>query len=311
MKKLLTTAEFAQAIGASESSVRRWTNSGAIRTARTAGGHRRITLPEAVRFVRETGSAIARPEVLGLPKIPPFAAGRGLGINALEASLYDALCEGDAPAANGCVAGLFLNGLSVAAICDGAVQGAMKRIGQLWIDAPRGILIEHRATTICVQALGMLRQLLGDPAEGAPVALGAAPEGDPYFLPSMMAAAVSAEAGYREMNFGPDTPLDLLALAVQEQKPRLVWLAVKAPADRAKLRSRISELVERISAEDAHLVLGGGGVPALGLRSTRRLHIIQSMTELAAFARGVSATAGHTPPSPAQTRSTHDSIAST
>ena len=67
---------------------------------------------------------------------------------------------------------LFLNGSGVAAICDGAMQQAMRQIGELWPKDPRGILIEHRATDICLHAPGVLRQMLGDPAEHAPVALG-------------------------------------------------------------------------------------------------------------------------------------------
>ena len=285
MEKLLTTTEFAEAIGASESSVRRWTNSGAIHTARTAGGHRRIPLPEAIRFVRESGSAIVRPELLGMP-ILPAAAGKLLGSQALEENLYEALRSGNAISANGCVAGLFLNGLSVAAICDGPMHGAMKRIGELWPNDPRAILVEHRATTMSLHALGMLRQMIGQPAEHAPIALGGAPQGDPYILPSMMAGTVLAEAGFHEMNFGPDTPLEVLAVAAREHKARIAWLAVKATVEGTKARDKVNALAEQLAASGTLFVLGGSAVTSLGLRLSKNLHIMQNMTELAAFARG-------------------------
>ena len=60
-----------------------------------------------------------------------------------------------------------------------------------------------------------------------------------------MAATVLAEAGFRDMNFGPDTPLELLATAAEDKKPRIVWLAVKAVADRAKRRTKINELARK------------------------------------------------------------------
>src|SRR5271165_4212340 len=63
---LLTPKELADAIGASESSVRRWVDAGDIRMSRTAGGHRRILLPDAIQFIRKMGAAIVRPELLGL-----------------------------------------------------------------------------------------------------------------------------------------------------------------------------------------------------------------------------------------------------
>ncbi len=246
MEKLLTSKELAQAIGASESSMRRWTNSGIIRTARTAGGHRRIAVSEAIRFVRESGVTVVRPEMLGLSDLQMVEGGNARAAGSLAEQLYAALEAGDAKAARGCVTGLYLKGSSVAAICDGAMQGAMERLGELWRENVRGILVEHRATDICLHALGELKQMIGEPLKEAPVALGGAPEGDPYLLPSMMAGAVLAEAGFRDINFGPNTPLELLGSAAEENKARIVWLSVKAAADGAKMRTRIHDVAGRL-----------------------------------------------------------------
>jgi methanogenic corrinoid protein MtbC1 len=208
--------------------------------------------------------------------------------DSLPGQFYEALRSGDAQAALGCISGLFLNGLSIAAICDGSIQPAMHRLGELWREDPRGILVEHRATDICVSALGVLRQMIGDPPKNAPIALGGAPQGDPYLLPSMIAGAVFAETGYRDMNFGPDTPLDLLATAAEEKKPRIVWLSIKSAGDRAKIRTQVGELAERLAGMGINLVIGGSAVESLNLRSGRNIHIMQTMTELGAFARGAS-----------------------
>src|SRR5687768_18525459 len=63
---LLTTRDLALAMGVSESSIKRWADEGEIRAARTVGGHRRIPLPEALRFVRERGRALRHAEARGL-----------------------------------------------------------------------------------------------------------------------------------------------------------------------------------------------------------------------------------------------------
>lgn len=290
MEKLLTTKELAEAIGASESSLRRWTNSGVIRTARTAGGHRRIALSEAIRFVRESGATLLRPEMLGLPQLPATSDGKGLGNRSLERQFFEALRAGNDKAASGCITGLFLNGTSVAAICDGAIHGALEQIGELWKADPREILVEHRAVDICLHAVSVVRRMIGEPSENAPIALGGAPEGDPYLLPSMIAGTVLAECGYRDMNFGPDTPLELLAEEAQAKKARIVWLSVKGISDRAKLRTKIHDLSTRLETLGVSLVIGGSGVESLALRSTKLMHIMQTMSELAAFARGAAGT---------------------
>src|SRR5688572_3769237 len=148
MERLLTTKELAEALGASESSMRRWTDGGAIRTSRTVGGHRRIPLSEAIRFIRDTHATVVRPDVLGLGEVRA-PAGKRPSDGADE--LFDALNDGDAPRARGLVMGMYLGGSGLAAIFDGPLGTAMHRVGELWEHGPAGILVEHRATDICVQ----------------------------------------------------------------------------------------------------------------------------------------------------------------
>lgn len=61
MKPLLSPRELAQAIGVSESSIKRWIDDGLIGATKTAGGHRRIAGSEAIRFVREVARSCSVP----------------------------------------------------------------------------------------------------------------------------------------------------------------------------------------------------------------------------------------------------------
>jgi excisionase family DNA binding protein len=287
MEKLLTTKDLAEALGASESSTRRWTDSGAIKTARTVGGHRRIPLSEAIRFVRETRSPVVRPDILGLGTIDARAT-RGS-----DQRLFDALHAGDAPGARAITLGLFLAGSTPAELFDGPAAHALHRIGELWQHGPSGILVERRASDICVQIVSELRGLLPAPPTDAPLAVGAAPAGDPYLLPSMMVSAVMADAGYREENFGPHTPVAPLGDAAEARGARVVWLSVSVdfPDDaRAALRHEVEALAARLAQRGAHLVLGGRHAAGVAPSAARNAHVLQSLGDLAAFARGL-----HTP----------------
>jgi excisionase family DNA binding protein len=51
----LSPRQVAEAIGVSESSLKRWCDSGLIPTRRTAGGHRRVPVAGVVAFLRERG----------------------------------------------------------------------------------------------------------------------------------------------------------------------------------------------------------------------------------------------------------------
>ena len=191
--------------------------------------------------------------------------------------------------------GLYLGGSSLAAIFDGPLGRAMTRIGELWQHGPAGILVEHRASDICLQTVNELRRLLPPPpggdanaADRLPVAVGGAPQGDPYVLPSLMVAAVLADAGYREVNFGPHTPVGLLADAADSRGARLVWLSASVPPEaKSSARRDVEALAARLHKRDAHLVIGGRHAADLVPRpAPPNVHVLHTLAELVAFTRG-------------------------
>jgi len=262
--------------------VKRWVDDGTLTASRTAGGHRRIALAEAVRFVRVSGTPVAHPQLfLGETRFPAAAALPG---DAHE-DFFSLLERDEAPAARAWLLSLYVSGWSVAAICDGPMRCAMEKIGTLWLHGVDGIVIEHRATDTCVRVLAELRGFFAAPEPGALVAVGAAPNGDPYLLPSMMAAAVLAELGFRDLNLGPHCPTEVLALATQRYHPRLVWLAMRLKPESDAAMRAVTDLASQLATNGGTLVLGGQGAPPVPPHPG--LLRVQNMAELAAFARGL------------------------
>jgi methanogenic corrinoid protein MtbC1 len=279
----LSPRDLARSLDVSESSVKRWVDSGALAARRTAGGHRRIALAEAVRFVRESGVPLVRPELI--VGAAATTVRREADADETDRRFLELLEADDAPAARAMLMALYASGWPVAAICDGPVRYALERIGTLWHDDPAGIAIAHRATDTCVRALAELRALFAPPRSDAPVAIGGAPDGDPYQLPSMMAAAVLADLGYRDYNLGADTPFETLAQAADRYRPRLVWVAMSASDRGGQQRAGLTELAAILAARGAALVVGGRHAPSLPPSSG--ILRARSMAELTAFARGV------------------------
>jgi len=256
--RLLTTSELAQALGVSESSIKRWVDDGTIRGARTAGGHRRIAITEALRFIRATRAPLADPELLGVPEVAAAGSDRHTA-GGPDERLLAYLERGEAVRATGLLLALFLGGERIADLADGPLRAAMARLGELWRERPDGIFVEHRATAICIEAVSRLRTLLPN-NDGAPAAVGGAPAGDPYALPTLCAAAVLAEVGFRSTNLGPDTPFDTLEHAAVATGAQLVWVAVTVrPRDRHFERDLV-DLGSRLGKAGATLAVGGRGI---------------------------------------------------
>lgn len=289
MKDLLSPRELAEALGVSESSVKRWADDGRIRAARTAGGHRRIPVREAVRFVRESEAVLLRPELLTLDELRQVDRDRPDGDETDR--LYDLLAAGAAPEAVGFLVSLYLDGWAVARLLDGPVRGAMERLGELWHHDEAGIFLEHRAVTVVLRALSRLRELLPKPPGGAPRGVGAAPSGDPYLIPSFGAALVLEAEGIAATDVGPRTPMHTLELAVRELRPHLVWLSVSAPESPESLGRELRGLLERLTGDGSPdgplVVVGGRRAAEVPLPVHPRLHRGETMAELAALGKGI------------------------
>lgn len=279
METLLSPREVADALGVSESSVKRWVDGGELAAQRTAGGHRRIARSEALRFARARCVVPARPDLLSFVGVK--VEDSALGEVERSAAFHSALLADNRPRSLSLLTSAFLAGTSIAALCDGPVRFALEAIGEMWRHDPKGILVEHRATDLCLNALGVLRASLPPPADDAPVAVGSAGPDDPYLLPGLMCAAVLAELGFRDVNLGPRTPVATKLAAVQSYRPLLVWHTASVGGD------EIDEIATALRSVTAgtRLVFGGRAAGASVLPAG--VVALSSMRELQAFARGL------------------------
>jgi len=289
METALSPRQFAQAIGVSESSVRRWADDGQIKMTRTAGGHRRIPHAEAIRFVRDTSANVVRPDLLQLAE-PGHRRGRPQAFAAQHEELLSALVAGNVDLVVGLLTGMYASGVSAAEMCDGPLRYAMQSIGEKWPSDKRGIFLEHRATSICIDALHRLRSRFRPPGTPSPLAIGGAPEKDPYVLPALMATTVLADLGFETVNLGPNTPLEVLTDSAVEMKADSVWIALTSPLPKAAVEQAVTKLSKRLRRPRVPIVLGGRSARRYTWPADQHLHVFDSMSEMAGFAKSLVAT---------------------
>jgi len=286
MSRSISPKILARAIGISESSLKRWSDDGVLSAVRTAGGHRRITLQESVRFIRAMNATLVRPDLLGLTDLA--AIGPDWASTAdVNKTMHAALEAGHAAEVRAMVQALYLGGWSPAAIFDGPIKWSMIEIGKLWLHAEWGIVVEHRATDICIQAINQLRFLAPPRSATAPVAVGAAAEHDPYMLPTLMAATVVGECGFLDVNLGTITPPAVLINAAKHYQAKLVWVAASAAQDGKKTATDVTRIAAELRAQGTAVVVGGQSLAQVASSELPGVVLAFSMTELAAFARGV------------------------
>src|SRR4051794_1585032 len=119
MKHALSPKDLASALGVSESSLKRWADEGLIQVSRTSGGHRRISIAEAIRYIRQSGLPVVDPQALGLADLSELDAAQLSRAHPSDQALVDAILAGQAQRARGLVLSMYICGRGVAEICDG------------------------------------------------------------------------------------------------------------------------------------------------------------------------------------------------
>lgn len=296
-RKLLSPRDIAEAIGSSESSVKRWTDQGLLQVTRTAGGHRRIATTDAIQFIRENAYPVIKPEILGLPasltgeESPPPPSQ-----DDPDSIFLELLQSGHDVGARNHVLARFMAGESVASLADGPMRTAMEMIGTIWEHGPEGIYIEHRATEICA---GLFRDLRSYVSPMRPLgrAIGGAVSGDPYRLPPLAVAATLADCGLQTVNLGANTPIEVLEVASigspPTERPRLVWICISVTTHPESLRDSILAFSKRCREHDMLLAIGGRDAHKIDLPAEDHIlsgNTLESMAESATRKLSESAT---------------------
>ncbi|RMF80107.1 MAG: MerR family DNA-binding transcriptional regulator [Planctomycetota bacterium] len=254
MKQLLTPSQVARAIGVSIASLKRWCDKGLISSERTAGGHRRIPIQGVMRFLRETGRPLVRPDLLGLP--PATCTGDRVTTRCRR-HLVEAMVAGDDEKIHRLIIETYVSGFSADEICDDILTPALATLGELWQAGNLEIYQERRACEICHCALRRMNYILDPPPDHAPLAIGGTPEGDPYGLPTLMAAFVLRSLGWRTEPLGSNLPLSTIAAAIDDMRPNLLWLSVSSVPDIEHFVREYKSLYESAGRFGVAIAVGG------------------------------------------------------
>lgn len=247
-------------MGISESSLKRWSDRGVLPVIRTAGGHRRIALADAIDFLRTSQAPVVHPEILG------FTCGLSPGnveLSEAREHLHESLRTGDRGHATAIVLRAWVGGCDVAAICDDLLRPVMNQMGDEWQRGETTVYQEHRASQICAGIINELRRFIAPPPRGAAVAFGGAPSGDPYCLGSMMCEVALLVHGWRAAHLGPDLPIAQLLAAAEREKAQLVWLSLGACERTNGLAAEVGGLCAACDRLGIRLLVGGRGLDLL------------------------------------------------
>jgi hypothetical protein len=275
--EMISPKQFGQVIGMSESSLKRWIDSGHLQVTRTIGGHRRISVKEALRFIRTRSLEVKDSSPLKL------------SVNTDSFSTDDCnslflhyLKEGMSEDARQLLFNEFIKGATIAELGDDAIRPALDTLS-LEGNEPENIFIEHRATQICIQSIQFLHELVA-PDKTLFNAVGGAISADIYALPSMLVAAVIEENYGTAVNLGPNTPFDVFrsasVLLDKKEQPDLVWVSISQLDNPVEISKELSIFAHECNENKIPLLVGGRSVNGLILDPQLNLTLHTSLKDI-------------------------------
>ncbi len=260
----LTTSEVADLYRVHPSTVKRWCDGEGLAARKTEGGHRRIYLRGALEFAAERGIETF------LDSFEPFESHVWLAVrNAVQAHDFQkvrSLAMGwllrGYP---GRVTALFREmgshaELPFELLCDQGIRGFMEDVGRAWAEGRLRTGEEHMASQAVLEALIHLRPADFAPAEGRPVAIVGAAEGNGNQVASMCMRVLLEREGWRVFYPGANTPAEDFAALQRERGAGLVCVSISSPGGVAQLRRALRVLGEFYVTDSPYdLVFGGSG----------------------------------------------------
>ncbi|MFN4260104.1 MAG: excisionase family DNA-binding protein [Gemmataceae bacterium] len=278
----LSTPEAAVALGVSVSTIKRWVDEGVLPAHRTAGGHRKLLRAEVLALARQSNLPRRDLAVLSAPS----ARDSVVDLDHVALDLWKALLDGKEAEVRVLIRRCYDLGVAVEVLADRVIAPAMAKVGHDWETARIDVWQEHRGTQLCAAALYELKNELEVRAErNRPVAVGAAPEGDPYLLPTLLAQYVLLDAGWEAINLGPNTPLPSLKQALKELRPRLLWLSASYLENQKEFINAYHDLYQVAEKQGVAVAVGGQALKESVRSAIPYTTFGDGLSHLAAFAR--------------------------
>jgi MerR family transcriptional regulator, light-induced transcriptional regulator len=256
----ISTREAAALLSVTETTVKRWTDSGRLKCMKTLGGHRKYLLEDIEDFAKENGipvSGVSSP----LSKSQLDKVGYALytkNWNQITEVVIEEALQGDADGLFDLFIYLSKNRIRFGSLIDEIVQPALEKVGYMWGKKQINIEDEHLASGAVKTSLARLIVYLPRQRGKNIKVLCACSEGEHHDIGIRSLAYELELNGYTIHYLGADTPFSSIQEAVKKEKPSYIFISSTAPVLPEEDFIKSMKRLTKTSASVKSKVLFGG-----------------------------------------------------
>lgn len=236
-----------------------------------------------LEFVKSRSQELAHPELLGLPA----TTGKGpRTIAQAKARFENGLINGNEEICKSTIFDLYLNNHPVSKIFDEVMAEAFQSIGDKWACSEVDVYQERRACEICSRVIHELYRTMPKSPKDGPLAIGAAPSGDVYGLPTSMVEMVLRQNGWRAESLGANIPFKSLIAGCRQLNPRLFWISASHIVDTEEFVREFRSFYDAVGSKVA-IVVGGRALTDSVRREIQFASYCENLQNLEAFSHAL------------------------
>lgn len=286
MKTLLSTREVSVLLNLTETTIKRYAESGRLPCIKTLGGHRKFVLKEVITFAEQHSyplTGVLPPQMnSGDQELLAFSV-QTQNYSKISEFILSAALHNERPHLYELLIYLLKHHISIATIADEIIRPAMAKVGELWADDRLEVNQEHLASNALLEAIVNVRTDIHQKPPNGLSAVCACAEGDYHDIGlRLLSYALEAE-GWSVQYLGASTPFSTLHSYINGKKPDLVCLSHTLPQQKRRFMENMRAIGDAAHSIGAIFVVGGFVARNFGEKDVHCDHFSASAGDVIAY----------------------------
>lgn len=268
------TKELAKILGVSEGTIKNWSRKNLISSHRTIGGHRRFSLIDVIKFIKENNIK----DIAGFYKIKLDILNHILreDYQNLSDILLEYILKRESSEVEDFLK-ILLFSIGIYKTFDIIVSRSLNKLGILWETKKIGIDEEHIASSKLIEAIINLKDIFKSEKKINTKIILSSLEGDIHEIPLRTLDFILNYEGFKVIYVGINTPSEEILKTIKREKPKFLVISSVFVIDKRKFEKSIKFLEKSCNEISCILLIGG---PIYGEKPKLEKKIYTSYEEL-------------------------------